>query len=363
MIHTTGKRILLLGQGPQAQACVAALAALPGVQSVRQQAVFTPGSVLPQADVCIELLEGLSMAYNASMQALAQGMGLVVGSAIVAATHGQLLAAAARGQGAYFACAAHGVGALPTMLQALQATALLWLPANAAQAVIGRMYGRLETVEVANRQLQMRGQNMDDLNGKQVHLRAHALLGAWQGVWPNPAQQTRTGLDALEPAMLPLLNQLELQLVYGCTMGAAGITTGPLVVPAGMTTGAAQTDGFYASTPAGEMVLSLPPAAGLQAAVLAAIQPYLAGQRREVKLATAPQNRQDTEAHKTWQLAVFQQTMLQRPMDLPIFAESRSGPWRAAVVANHEVLPVGVLTLPIAHGYRPPNPVRLRLVS
>jgi hypothetical protein len=252
MMHRhTPKRILVLGSGPLAQTLVPQLAALPGVTSVRQQSQFMVGQTLPTADLCVELLEGLTVAYEATLQAFAQGMSVVTGSPILAATHGPLLQRAARGQGAYWAVAAHGLANLPATLHAMQASRAVWLPASAAQQVVARMVARQETPEMATRQLQLRGADLTDLHGKQTQLQAHALLGAWQGVWAEPARQPRLGPDGLHPSMLPVLNALGLRVAYGAVVGATGIQTGPLALPSQVALPGTEEHTLLATTPHG----------------------------------------------------------------------------------------------------------------
>jgi hypothetical protein len=353
MINSSGKRVLVLGQGPQVQALVATLAALPGVQSVRQQASYTLHAPLPNADLCIELLEGLSVAHSAAMQALAQGMGLVVGSPMLAATHGQLLETAARGQGAYFCCAAHGLGALPTLLQSAQAFQLLWLPHSAAQGAIGRMYARTEMPELALRQLQLRGTETTDGSGKITHAKAHALLGAWQGVWLQAAKQARVGLEHLTLPLLPLLNKLELKLVYGCRLTAHTITTTPMVMAATDAPVVADTETLIATTSHGEMRLTLPAGSGLNAAILQAVQAFSAGQRRVARVPAML-----AERGEGLQLVVGEASMPPQ-----VLAEAKAGTLRVAVVSQEVPVPEGCFALPVAGGYAPPMATKLRLVG
>lgn len=352
------KRILVLGAGPEAQALVQRLAMLPGVASVRQQSSYMPGTALPEAHLCVEMLAGLSMAYEAAMQALAQGMGLVVGSPLLAATHGPLLQRAAQGQGAFYAVAAHGLGNVPALLSAMQASQLVWLPAGAAQQVVARVVARRENTETATRQLQLRGVEMADLNGKTTHLCAHALLGAWQAVWPEVSRQPRLGVDQLNPAMLPTLNALGLRLAYGAVVTATGVRTGPLALPTSVTIPEPGDQVLLATTPQGAMQLNLPAEGAREAALVDAVQAYTRGQRQTALAA---------EPYITGAIKLPYQVVLstQPVVGVVAVASHSAGGWWGGVVAasGPQDWPRESLVLPIPVAYSPPAAPALRLVG
>lgn len=279
------QQILLLGKGPEATGLVALLAKLPGVKSVRQQASYTVGEPLPKADLCLEMLEGIAVAYAASQQALTQGMGIVIGSAGLAALHGATLNAAARGQGAYFAVAAHSFGVLPSQLQAAGVERVLLLPDSAPQKILRRMAERGETLATASAELQRRSTDLIDSAGKETHARAHALFGAWHGQWLNISHTQRTGLDAIEPWQLRAATSMGYTLAYGAEISAQFIRTGLMALPPEALIPHNGTETLVATSPYGTQMFGQPTASGLQSAMLGAVQRALSGTLRHDTLA------------------------------------------------------------------------------
>ncbi len=346
-MRTTATRLLILGEGLAVRALAARLAAMPGVASVRQQATYTPGERLPDAHLCLEFIEGLSLAREAAMQTLAQGMGLVVGSPLLAATQGAMLAQAAAGQGVFFAIAAHGLGGAPALLQAWQATQATLLMPGAAQQALARCHARQEAPEQALRHLQARGADMSDAHGKRTHLLAHALLAAWQGVWPDIGQQPRYGLDDLDPSWLPMVHSLGLKLAYGASITSTQIRTGLLALPAQHSWQGAQPQ-VLAHTLAGMLTLEAPATGGDAAAAVLAIQAFLAGQKRAVLSAGMVQPH--TVAPTYW-------LMLGRGAVPTVAAEqtqrhTAAGWARVVAIQGPQVWPEGTLAVPLVQPWQ-----------
>jgi hypothetical protein len=357
--RSAAKQILVLGAGPQAQSVVQRLAALPGVASVRQQSHYVAGQILPKADLCLEMLEGLSTAYEATLQALAQGMGVVIGSPILAATHGHMLRQAAQGQGAFCAFAAHGVGVLPAWLHAMQASQVVWVPHSVAQAQVVRLSTRHEAPAVAAQQLSLAGADPTELSGKRLHLMAHTLLGAWQNIWPEPTRQPCLRADELDPAMLGVCNALGLRLAYGVVMNASGVRTGPLGLPYMLAVPEAEEQVLWATTPHGSLRVAMPLAGALETTMLGAVQAYLSGQRGGLGRAMPTAVAAGLPRHA---------------LVLGPRAPAGAGPWLAqhtaqgwwgGVVnaAGPQLWPPEYLVLPVPLPYQPLLPHGLRLVG
>ena len=274
---TTPKQILILGKGPEAAGLVATLAKLPGIKSVRQQAEYQTYDELPRADLCIEMLEGIATAYAAAQQALKQGMGLVISSPAMAAMHGNVLHAAARGQGAFFAIAAHGAGLAPLQLQAIAAERLILLPDSAPQTVLRRMTERGESFAGATAELNRRFANLSDMAGKETHTRAHSLFAAWRGQWLNIAHTQRQTFDALEPWHLKVANHMGLQLVFGADITQNGIRTGLMALPPEAPQPQTGTETLLATSAYGTHAFAFPTASGTPSAILGAVQRGLSG--------------------------------------------------------------------------------------
>jgi hypothetical protein len=302
------------------------------------------------------MLEGVALAYAASQQALSQGMGLIVGSAGLAALHGATLHAAARGQGAFFAVAAHGVGMLPTQLQAIGAESVLLLPDSAPQTLLRRMAERGETLATATAELQRRGADMGDMAGKATHTRAHALFGAWQGQWLNISHTQRSGLDALEPWHLKLIQTMGFQVVYGAELRANGITTGLMALPPEAPSPQSGIETLIATSATGTHAFGLPSASGLPSALLGAVQRALSGTLRH-QLNT-PLQAVARPAHATHTLLIAPLAQ-QRALNAALpslgqaVAEEANAQGRATVVhspntsLSSATIPSGVLTIPL----------------
>jgi hypothetical protein len=345
-----------------AMGLTAALSQLPGVLSVRQQAEYRVGEHLPNADLCFELLGGIGIALEAAMQALAQGMGLVVGSPALAASHGKMLQGAAMGQGAFFAVAAHGLAVAPQHLQAAQAEGVMILPDSPAQTILRRMAERHETPATATAQLHQRGTDLTDLAGKETHSRAHALLGAWQGQWLSPSQQPRQGVDALEPAHLRMAAELGLTVAFGSHIGATHIYTGPLALPTDMPAPTMGTETLIATTAFGPLAWQQPTRLGYPAALLGAGQRAISG---PMLRHPAPQSAAKPTATAT--LLIGPQSARGHILALgTLQTETFNGAWWGGVLsgqANLGLLPPGVLALPIPLPYTATAAPYLRLVG
>ena len=350
------RSVLVLGGGAAAAGLIERLGQLPNVASVRHLARYVPGTALPDANLCVEMLEGISVAHSAALQALRQGMALVITSPNLAAIHGGQLQQAAAGQGAYFACAAHGLVGVPGLLVAMQAISVLMLTDTPAQHSLFRLQNRgLGMATIGDH---------PDASGKLSHSRAHALLGAWLGVWAELPKQPRTGVDGIDASINRLLPGLGLQLAYGSRIEGQQIYTGPIALPQAFTAPLAGQELVLAETPNGPFALTLP-TSGAAAATLQAVEDYALGLRPLLR-------------HKPQQKAIGEATPAATLIVAPLAARAglieQAKPlaqhfaaelWAAVLPAPRSAFdwPEGTLAVPLALPYAAQAQSQLRLVG
>lgn len=228
-----GKNVAVVGQGDAAAQLVAALGALQGVAQVRQVAVEL---VRPRAyDVVVEAVGGVALAYEVAMGALSQGVDCVVTSPFLLAAHGEVLSAAARGQGAKLGVTAAGFGVpVMPMVRALAVERLV-MGLGAGNVLLNRMRARQENCQQAERQLELQGSDLSDAGGKVSYARAVVLAGEWQGVWHNGkrANVQRGSVDRVDAMVMRHLRGMGLELVLAAQIDRVGVYAGPMAVPIG----------------------------------------------------------------------------------------------------------------------------------
>jgi hypothetical protein len=115
----------------------------------------------------------------------------------------------------------------------------------------------------------------------------------------------------------------------------------------------ADTETLIATTPQGDMRLTLPARSGINAAILQAVQAFSAGQRRAARVPAVL-----AERGQGLQLVVGETSLPQHVM-----AEAKAGALRVALVSQEVPLPQGCYVLPVAGSYAPPMAAKLRLVG
>lgn len=254
-----GKNLLVVGQGAAATAVAAAISRLGGVGYVRQAAVMD-ATLLGQCDAVVEMVGGVTPAFDVAMAALGRGIACISANPLLVAAHGRVLQDAAAGQCTYFGFQSAGFGVpMAEALAALPVTRMTMGLHGVANMVLARLGYRAETVEQASAYVRLQNPDMSDMGGKLTQARAVALRALWHPVWGRVSGYARTGLELVEPSDVQRLREFGLNLVYGAEISAEGIYTGPLAVGHDSPLLAAQMqDVLVMQTVHGEMVLSQP---------------------------------------------------------------------------------------------------------
>jgi hypothetical protein len=371
MRATLGKRIAVLGRGPAVAATVAALGRLRGVLMVRQVTSLERLGETPwPIDMLVDMVGGLTPAYNAAMAAMGQGVAVITTSPLVMLAHGAILTRAAEGQGVVLGASAAGFGPVAPVLAAWQPQRVWVAPLSAARAVMERMAARGEDFLAAERHLTARGDDMSDIAGKVLHARAAALWASLYGPnvndWPNLARMPRRGMDSLTVATMAALRPFGLQMLYASCITPDGIATGPVAVPFGYPLLAHPT-AVLADTHAGPMMVELPADtdAALVASVVADVRAWLGGLRRPVRLQHGEAHPMVADQPKTTCFVDVAYGLRMRILAVGEVLDeqvSGDGRWRAIVMASPEVLMAvapEALVLPLVEPYERHDGVRL----
>ncbi len=261
MTGTKRMSIVVAGRGDAAKAVMDALAALPGVGTVRQVAQFDPtqaSRLLMGTHMMIDMIGGVAPAFAACMAALSQGVACITANPLLMASHGRVLQNAAQGQHTYFGFQAAGFGMpVAEIMAAMRPTKVTACFTTAASMALARMSYRNESLAHVSAHLKMTGVDISDWGGKVTQARAMALRALWHGDELRGPQLQRMGVESMEPADVRRLREFGLHPVFGAEITEDGIYTGPLAVAHGSPL-LAQTarDVLLAETEQGDIVLA-----------------------------------------------------------------------------------------------------------
>ena len=232
MAPRKGLMVLVAGTCGPAQEMVRALGGMPGIANVRQVAKPSDTDMIG-VDVVLDMMGGVTPAFNAAMMALERGVACVTANPMLLAAHGRVLQAAGQGQQAYFGFEGAGFGLpLADMLAVLPVARISMALNTAANMALARMAFRHETMAQVQAHLNLQKTDMTDWSGKLTQARAIAVHGQWQPNWPKASAQVRYGLENISPADMKAMRAFGLQMVFGADMTHDAIYTGPLAVAA-----------------------------------------------------------------------------------------------------------------------------------